>query len=73
MSTLTRREAAALDKRVRSTSDKLANAAATLLELLTHAESGRIDVALDAPWTAWLKDAVRIDISDRGERTKLVK
>lgn len=70
---LTRREAQALDKRVRSVSDKFTNTAATLLELLTQAEHGRIDVALDAPWTVWLKDAVRVDVSDRGERAKLVK
>lgn len=73
MSGLSRREAVALDKRTRAVSDKLAGSITTLLGLLDDAEHGRIDVALDAPWTVWLKDAVRIDVSDRGERAKLVK
>jgi gamma-glutamylcysteine synthetase len=73
VSTLTRREAVALDKRVRAASDKFTNAAATLLGLLDDTERQQIHAALGTSWTTWLEDAVRVDISDRGERTKLVK
>lgn len=78
---LTKRQAQALDKKVRAASDKVANDqdklvtdANALLDLIDEAARGQIHVALELPsWTAWLKDAVQINPSDRLERKELVK
>jgi hypothetical protein len=72
VSSLTRPQAKALDKRTRAVSDKLAGDIATLLGLLDDAEHGRIDVALGTSWSSWLADAARVHIDDRGERQRLV-
>jgi hypothetical protein len=77
---LTKRQAVALDKKIRTASDKLTSTidkVATdidaLIELIDQAANGQIHVALELPsWTAWFKDAVRINPSDRLERKTLV-
>lgn len=71
---LSKREAKALDKRIRSASDKVSTTTENLLDLLEQAAAGQIHVALELPsWTAWFKDAVQIQISDKFERKELVK
>jgi hypothetical protein len=71
---LTEKEAKALDKKIRSASDKLSTQTENLLDLLEQAAAGSIHEALGLPsWTAWFKDAVQINISDRFERKELVK
>jgi hypothetical protein len=71
---LTKREAKALDKKVRNASDKLSTSTENLLELLEQAAAGQIHEALELPsWTAWFKDAVQVQVSDRFERKELVK
>ena len=70
---LTERQAKALDKRIRSASDKLSNTTENLLNLLEEAAVGEIHVALGLPsWTAWFKDAVQVQVSDRFQRKELV-
>lgn len=74
VSQLTKTQAKALDKRIRSASDKLSTASENLLDLLEQAAAGAIHVALELPsWTAWFKDAVQIQVSDRFERKELAK
>lgn len=71
---LSKREAKALDKRIRAASDKLSTASDNLLDLLEQAAAGQIHEALGLPsWTAWFKDAVQIQVSDRFERKELAK
>jgi hypothetical protein len=77
---LTKRQAVALDKKIRTASDKLtgtidkvATDIDALIELIDQAANGQIHVALELPsWTAWFKDAVRVNPSDRLERKVLV-
>lgn len=72
--TLSKREAKALDKRIRTASDKFSTSTENLLDLLEQAAQGQIHVALELPsWTAWFKDAVQVSVSDRFERKELVK
>lgn len=71
---LTEREAKALDKKIRAASDKLSTTSENLLNLLEKAASGQIHEALGlSSWTAWFKDAVQINVSDRFERKELAK
>lgn len=71
---LSEKEAKALDKKVRTASDKLSTQTETMLDLLEQAAAGSIHEALGLPsWTAWFKDAVQINISDRFERKELAK
>lgn len=71
---LTEKQAKALDKRIRSASDKLSTSTENLLELLEQAAAGAIHEALGlSSWTAWFKDAVQIQVSDKFERKELVK
>lgn len=71
---LSKAEAKKLDKRIRSASDKLSATTENLLDLLEQAAQGQIHVALELPsWTAWFKDAVQVQVSDRFERKELVK
>lgn len=70
---LTEKQAKALDKRVRAASDKLSTSTDNLLGLLEEAAAGEIHVALGlSSWTAWFKDAVQIQVSDRFQRKELV-
>lgn len=71
---LSDKEAKALDKKVRTASDRLSTTTENLLNLLEEAAAGSIHLALGLPsWTAWFKDAVQISISDRFERKELAK
>lgn len=71
---LTEKEAKALDKKIRAASDKLSTQTESLLDLLEQAASGSIHDALGlSSWTAWFKDAVQINVSDRFERKELAK
>lgn len=71
---LTEKEAKALDKKIRTASDKLSTQTENLLNLLEQAAAGQIHEALGLPsWTAWFKDAVQITLSDRFERKELAK
>lgn len=71
---LTEKQAKALDKRIRTASDKLSTTTENLLELLEQAAAGAIHEALGlSSWTAWFKDAVQIQVSDKFERKELVK
>lgn len=71
---LSEKAAKALDKKIRSASDKVSTYTESLLNLLEEAAAGSIHEALGLPsWTAWFKDAVRISVSDRFERKELVK
>jgi transcriptional regulator with XRE-family HTH domain len=69
---LTERQAKALDKKIRTASDKFTDNWNTLLTLLEEAARRQIHVALGKSWTAWFKDAVQITPSDRVERKALV-
>jgi hypothetical protein len=70
---LSKPQAKALDKRIRSASDKVASNFNLLLDLLEEAARGQIHRSLGASsWTAYVKDAVQINISDRIERKSLV-
>jgi hypothetical protein len=71
---LSEKEAKALDKKIRAASDKLSTQTENLLDLLEQAASGSIHEALGmSSWTAWFKDAVQINVSDRFERKELAK
>lgn len=71
---LSEKEAKALDKKVRAASDKVSTQTENLLDLLEQAAAGSIHVALGLPsWTAWIKDAAVITLSDRFERKELAK
>lgn len=71
---LSEKAAKALDKKIRAASDKLSTQTESLLNLLEEAAAGSIHEALGLPsWTAWFKDAVQINVSDRFERKELVK
>lgn len=68
------KQAKALDKKIRTTSDRVSNNFNTLLELLEQALIGQIHIGLEYPsWTAWMKDAVQLQVSDRFERKELAK
>lgn len=70
---LTPRAAKALDKKIRACSDKVAFNTNALLDLLAEASQGQIHIGLGLPsWTAYVKDAVQIQITDRIERKELV-
>jgi transposase len=78
---LTPREAKALDKKVRSTSDKVSKGFATLDDtienlgnLIQEAIDGQIHKGLGLKsWTAWVKDAVQVTVPDRFQRKELVR
>lgn len=70
---LTKGEARKLDDQVRRASDRAATDVDKLLGLLQRAAAGQIHEALGlSSWTAWFKDAVQIQVSDRFERKSLV-
>jgi biotin operon repressor len=70
---LTEKEARALDKRIRSASDKVTANANLLIELLDQASQGQIHEALGySSWTAYVKDAAQISITDKIERKSFV-
>lgn len=59
---LSKPQAKALDKRIRTASDKVATSVNTLLNLLEEAAPGQIHRALGATsWTAWFRDAVQLE------------
>lgn len=74
-------EAKALDKKIRSSShrvitglNKAADEYANLMNLLDEAREGNIHKALEYPsWTAYVKDAAQLQVSDREERKELVR
>jgi hypothetical protein len=71
---LSNTEAKRLDKKIRAASNKVATDFNHLIDLLEQAERGLIHVALDcSSWTAYVKDAVQIQVSDRLERKALVQ
>jgi len=71
---LTKRAAEALDRKVRTSSDRLSVNVNKFYDLLEQAAQGSIHVALDYPsWTAWVADAVQFCPSDRVERKELAK
>lgn len=79
--TLTAREAKALDKKVRTTSDRVSKGFATLDETIANL-GGLIQQAIDGEihkglglksWTVWVKDAVQVTVPDRFQRKTLVR
>lgn len=71
---LSKTQAKSLDKKIRTASDKVSTNTESLLKLLEEAAAGQIHLALELPsWTAWFKDAVQIQISDKFERKELAK
>ncbi len=71
---LSKTKAKALDKKIRAASDRVSTTTDALLELIEQAAQGDIHKALGLPsWTAWLKDAVQIQVSDRFQRKEFVK
>jgi hypothetical protein len=58
---LTKREARALDVKVRAAAAKVITDAGKLAPLLEQAERGQINAALGCSMRAWFSDAVRID------------
>lgn len=78
---LSKTEAKRLDKRIRSTSDKvISNNEKTLAlfdelkDLLTQAKDGEIHKALGLKsWTAYLADAVNVTVPEREDRKVLVQ
>lgn len=78
---LDKREAKALDKKVRSTSDRVSKGFATLDEtlvtlgdLIQQAMDGQIHKGLGLKsWTVWVKDAVQVTVPDRLQRKELVR
>jgi predicted transcriptional regulator len=77
---LNKTQAKALDKKIRSQSNKVTkdlNSAQdnfdALIELLAEAAEGDIHKALGLKsWAVYVKDAVNIEVQDRGERKSLV-
>jgi hypothetical protein len=70
---LNKTQAKALDKKIRAASDRFVTNRDKLIELLDEAERGEIHVALGFPsWTAYVKDAVQIQVTDADERKALV-
>lgn len=66
-------KAKVLDKRIRQCGTRVAAEQDKLIELLEEAAQGEIHQALGFPsWTAYLKDAIQITVSDRAERKALV-
>jgi len=71
---LSKKAAEALDKKIRAASDRLVTHRGKLIELLDEAARGEIHVALGFPsWTAWVKDAVQIQVTDAEERKQWVQ
>lgn len=78
---LSKRDAKALDKKVRTTSDKVSKGFATLDEtietlgnLIQEAIDGEIHKGLGLKsWTVWVKDAVQVTVPDRFQRKELVR
>jgi hypothetical protein len=70
---LTKKAAEALDKKIRAASDRFVTHREKLIELLDEAARGEIHEALGySSWTAWVKDAVQIQVVDAEERKALV-
>jgi hypothetical protein len=73
---LTKTQAKALDKKIRTTSDRVQKNLDkadeefdSLLDLIAEASEGEIHKGLGIKsWTAWVKDAVQIQVSSREER-----
>ena len=78
---LNKTQAKALDKRIRSTGDKVVASHEktlalldTLKELLTEARDGEIHKALGLKsWTAYLADAVNVQVPERDDRKELAQ
>jgi hypothetical protein len=67
-------KAKALDKKIRSTSNRVAQDMNALIELLEQAFIGSIHVTLGLPsWPAYVKEAADIQVSDRYERKEYAK
>jgi hypothetical protein len=67
-------KAKALDKRIRSASNRVAQDMNTLIDLLEQAFTGQIHVTLGLPsWPAYVKEAADIQVSDRYERKEYAK
>jgi transposase len=71
---MTKTKAKALDKKVRTATEKITTQRDALFDLLEEAAAGQIHVALGyASWPAWLADAVNYTPVDMTERQELVK
>lgn len=77
---LSKSQAKALTKRVRSKADQVATARdktldlfAELSELVQQAKSGQAHKALEVSWTAWLSDTVAIEPRNRDDRKQLAQ
>jgi transcriptional regulator with XRE-family HTH domain len=78
---LSKRDAKALDKKVRAASDRVSKGFATLDDtiaglgqLIQEAIDGEIHKGLGVKsWTVWVKDAVRVQVPDRFRRKELVR
>lgn len=78
---LTPKQAKALDKQVRATSDRVSKGFTTLDETIgllgnqiQQAIDGEIHKGLGLKsWTVWVKDAVRVTVPDRFQRKELVR
>jgi len=70
--TMTKKEAVALNKKIQSYSDKVANNAFELLSLLEQAATGNIHKALGyKSWSDWYSTNVQVQVEDKGERKML--
>jgi transposase len=78
---LSKRDAKALDKKVRAKSDRVSKNFTTLDKtieelgnLIQEAIDGQIHKGLGLKsWTAWVKDAVQVSVPDRFQRKELVR
>lgn len=80
ISPLDKRQAKALDKRIRSQVDKVASARDKTLDLLEElsvlvqqAKDGQIHKALETSWSKWLSDAVQIEPRNREDRKMIAQ
>jgi predicted transcriptional regulator len=80
ISPLDKRQAKALDKKIRSQVDKVASARDKTLDLLEElsvlvqqAKDGQIHKALETSWSKWLSDAVQIEPRNREDRKMIAQ
>lgn len=71
--TMTKKEAQALNRKIKTLSEKVSTNAFELLTLLEQAATGNIHKALEyKSWTEWYSENVQIEVSDKDERKMLV-
>lgn len=71
--TMTKKEAQALNRKIKTLSEKVSTNAFELLTLIEQASTGNIHKALEyKSWTEWYAENVQIEVSDKDERKMLV-